>query len=366
MLVVIVGGVGMMGCQEDIAIQCNTETMSISELNDFIRSYPNSAKAYYDRGVAYYANEEYNKALSDFNKCIYLNSNYTPAYAGRDEAYEKVAATGADTIDAQMRLLIKYQKMKDFKKLAEVCKEIIRIEPNYKLTYSIYHTLGSCYIQLNQPAEAIHALEKSVSIRPSEQAYISLSDAYNMNGEFNKGLGACNNAIMLNPDYSLAYYCMAGSYNLLGWYQEAIDACNKSISLKPRFAPVHYRLGESLYFLGRYKEAIGSCKKSVELNPDFARVHFILGNNYAALGNVNSSIESYKRAMLLEPNFVAEERKYLIDAKNLQKSYVSVTYYDIGMLHFLLGERDSALDIYEILKSIDKNMADKLLNVINK
>jgi tetratricopeptide (TPR) repeat protein len=241
MLVVVIGGVGMMGCGDSVAIRRGSRPPSISELNDFVRSHPNDAKA-----------------------------------------------------------------------------------------------------------------------------YLSLSIAHSENGDFDKALEVCDKAIMLKPDYALAYYCKAGNYNSLGRYQEAVSACNKSVDLDPAFAFAPYRLGESFYLLGQYKESIASCKKSIELDPNFARVHFILGNNYAALGNVNDAIESYKHAIRLESNFIAEEKKYLIDGKNLQESYIATTYYDIGMLHFLLGDKESAMDTCETLKTIDKSMADKLLHIINK
>ena len=177
-------------------------------------------------------------------------------------------------------------------------------------------------------------------------------------------------AIKLNPDFTEAYQNMASTYILLGQYQGAINACNKAISLNPDSAIAYSDLGESLYFLGRHKESIDSCKKSIELNPNFSSVHFVFGNNYIALGDFNEATECYQDVITIEPNFVEEQTKYLTDPKNdfknLPKSYIIKEHYNIGMFYYLLGDRDSALNRYEVLKTLDENMANELLKIINK
>ncbi|MBI4834092.1 MAG: tetratricopeptide repeat protein [Planctomycetes bacterium] len=59
------------------------------------------------------------------------------------------------------------------------------------------------------------------------------------------------------------------------------------------------------------------------------------------------AIESYKEAIRLKPDY--------IEAHN-----------NLGIAYLLSGNRDKALAEYNILKSLNKELADKLYNLMNK
>jgi len=61
--------------------------MAISDLDKAIKLNPEYGVAYYNRGVAYQDKGQYDKAISDFNKAIYLNSNDAAAYCNRGIIY---------------------------------------------------------------------------------------------------------------------------------------------------------------------------------------------------------------------------------------------------------------------------------------
>ena len=48
---------------------------------------PNSAKAYFERGNAYYCKAKYDLAISDFDKAIEVDPKYADAYGDRALAY---------------------------------------------------------------------------------------------------------------------------------------------------------------------------------------------------------------------------------------------------------------------------------------
>ncbi|MDO8283198.1 MAG: tetratricopeptide repeat protein [Thermodesulfovibrionia bacterium] len=99
----------------------------------------------------------------------------------------------------------------------------------------------------------------------------------------------------------------------LGKYQEAVDAFKEALRINPDYAEAYYYLGAAYSHLNRYQEAADACKQAIRIKPDYAIAHLGLGISYSALGDKGSALEEYK-----------------------------------------------------ILKDLDKEMADKLFNVIYK
>jgi tetratricopeptide (TPR) repeat protein len=60
---------------------------AMEDYNKAIQLNPNDAVAYNNRGNAYHAQGQYDRAIEDYNKAIQLNPNYAQAYAFRGAAY---------------------------------------------------------------------------------------------------------------------------------------------------------------------------------------------------------------------------------------------------------------------------------------
>ena len=356
--------------------------LSIKYLSNFIQKDPNDSIAYYNRGISYAATGYYNAAITDLNKVIELKPRHSSAYLQRSKVYSqkndhklaiadlnKAIELAPNSLDAYMQLMVTYQKLNKYNEdMIEVCEKIIRMKPHFKDIGGVYTILEVCYTKLGQPEKAIIASEKAVKIKPIAQYYNNLGGSYTAGGYFDKAINAYKKAIEIKPDSVSAYQNMSSTYMLLGQYQEALVASNEAISLSPDFLS-YRKFGSSLYFLGRYQESIDSCKKSIELNPHFLQAYFDLGNNYVALGDFDEAVKCYKKVISLDPNFVEEKNKYMTTQKvsqNLHKSYIAKEYYNIGMLHYLLGDKNSAIKNYEILKTLDDEIANKLYKVISK
>ena len=65
------------------------------------------------------------------------------------------------------------------------------------------------------------------------------------------------------------------------------------------------------------------------------------------LSSFTEAVEEYKQAIRIKPD----------DAG---------THYVMGLTYLLLGDRGGALDEYKILKDLDRDLANKLFNLIYK
>ena len=67
---------------------------------------PNNHRAYFNRGLAYYHQQQYERAVVDYNKAIELQSDYAAAYFYRGVAYER--------LDVDWRAQADFAKAKEF------------------------------------------------------------------------------------------------------------------------------------------------------------------------------------------------------------------------------------------------------------
>jgi tetratricopeptide (TPR) repeat protein len=63
------------------------------------------------------------------------------------------------------------------------------------------------------------------------------------------------------------------------------------------------------------------------------------------MGRYEEAIDSYKRALLLKP-------------------LMPEGHLNLGMTYLKLGDKGSAIEEYKILKEVDKEMANRLFNLI--
>ena len=146
-----------------------------------------------------------------------------------------------------------------------------------------------------------------------------------------------------------AYLAIGYCYEEFGTYTKAVEAFKQAIRIDPDDADAHYNLGVVYGKLGFHKDEIEAYKQAIRIDPNNAHArynsYYNLGIAYGQLGFYNDAVEAFKQAIRIDPD----------DAK---------AHYNLGVTYILIGDRNSALNEYKILKELDIDLANKLFDLI--
>jgi Flp pilus assembly protein TadD len=129
------------------------------------------------------------------------------------------------------------------------------------------------------------------------------------------------------------------------YWNNGITLFSRNIEITGNNFMAYNNLGAAFGRLDRYAEAIDAYKQAIKIKPDSARTYHNLGAIYSNLGRYAEAIDAYKQAVKIKPDF-AEARLCL------------------GLTYLLSGDKNSALKEYEILKTLNAKMAEKIFNLI--
>ncbi len=291
---------------------------------------PETYSKYYDKGIEYFNEDEYDKAIDSFNKAIELNPNYAEAYYERGRAYGNLEVIlnrddkdyvamamedfgraielNPDHAAAYSRRGYSFALKEDFVKAFSDLEKSVALDPGYA---GAYYYRGKAYFLKEDYDSAISDFKKAFELDSNDtQAKISEANAYYMRGavyfsqrDNDSAFDDFDRAIKLNPDHDYAYIGRGTIYASRGNYDRAFADFERAIELDPNNtvakdvrehfyksrqsastqpattpshkpaaasrASVYYRLGVDLMNEGEYDEAIYNLNKAIELNQDY-------------------------------------------------------------------------------------------------
>jgi tetratricopeptide (TPR) repeat protein len=156
---------------------------------------------------------------------------------------------------------------------------------------------------------------------------------------------AKNSAVGDGRDTAKQALSLATSYEKSGMYKEAIEVYKRALKLDPDRVDSYVSLGLDYYKIGKYSEAVDAYKQAIKIKPDEQSAYNKLAAVYILLGEYSLALDAFKESLKTDP-------------QNPD------THFNLGIAYILSGDRDGAVDEYTILRELDKNRADKLLELI--
>lgn len=135
-------------------------------------------------------------------------------------------------------------------------------------------------------------------------ALANLGATFNQLGRYREALAACENALKINRNHTLAWFFKGYSSSFLELYEDALEACERVLSLDPDNVlalGIWFLKSHSLLELKRYSEALTASERALALDPDFVQAWWCKGNALAFLGRFAKALQACERALGLDP-----------------------------------------------------------------
>ncbi len=168
------------------------------------------ASTYYECGVLYKENDNFDDAIKSFKKTIELNPKHSMAL------YE---------------LGVIYEQQKNYDEAIKYYTESLRVKENSEA----FQNLGVCYLKKGMLKEAYRNLVKAVLINPNKYTiYNNLGAVLEKIGNYDSAIQMLEIATKLNQKNTIGFYNLGVVLDKKGNFGEAINAYEKAVELGHR------------------------------------------------------------------------------------------------------------------------------------
>jgi tetratricopeptide (TPR) repeat protein len=284
-----------------------------------------SANYHFSKANSLFRENQYRKAITEYEATLKFNPKMTQAYRFLGESYKQLYKPGVDT-----------PLNKDLeKKTLDALTKALEIEPNNR---DIIYSLGDMYDKLRKFDQAEKLYLRIIELQPENMSnYYVVAEFYKRYSADNKDVAKKAESMYLrrietDPDNPQGYAYMAsyleqvagGPEELLKSFEKAGDFLQKRINLQPDSAEAWLALGVNQWsrsfrfqFLTtqeRMKQAqaaMASITKAIDLDPNYPEPYAWMGPLYKA---VLAKLEPEKEA-----RYNAEGDRYLERFQELRK-----------------------------------------------
>jgi len=287
---------------------------------------PSTAKIYFELGYAYDSDGNTEEAITNYKKALELYPEYYSADRNLGDIY--------------------YTK-EDYTQAAEYFKSYVdgADEPDN----GYYYKIGWCLNDLEEYEEAIEYLEKYDPTENDDKAkkWAEIGYAHYKREEYNHAAEAYKQALEIKPSYGTALRGLGNTYydqddfdNALYYYNEAVEKDEDNSK------ELYYKIGWVYNDKEKYNDAIEVLLKAIAYDEKDAGNREELGYAYYMTDKYDDALYQLNKAIEL-------------DSKS------KLGYYYKGLCYVAMEDKTKALEVYQQLKSVDEEQAEKLLNKIN-
>ncbi|WP_183568093.1 tetratricopeptide repeat protein [Mucilaginibacter sp. SP1R1] len=335
---------------------------AIQDENAAILANPGFADAYWNRGVAYSNNGDYQLAIDDYNRTMSFykddKDNLSTLFDNRGinqrklKNYKKAIEDHSQAIllnrkngDAYWHRGIAYNNNGDYQlAVDDYTTAMFYNQEDVKDLAILYKNRGVNKRLLKQYKEAINDFNTGIHLNPQNGGiYWERGLAYQHNGDYQlaindyteampfyqddkgnlailydnrsgneialrqpqKAIEDITSAIALDPQRGHLYWSRGIVYSQTGECKLAIDDYTKTMdfykSNKPALAILHHNNAENLYILNENQKVIDECTAAIALNPNLASPYFTRGKIYLKrIVNKEQAVKDFNKVIELD------------------------------------------------------------------
>lgn len=256
---------------------------------------PEYALAYKERGVAHFKNQNYEKALNDFNKYASMETNITDVEFFYDKAW---CENDLEKYEAAILSL----------------EDCTRLDMGYAEAYS---ELGFSYFKLNQNDKALENYHVANRMDEKKQlGILGIADVYYTNlKNYDSAMNYLEQAISFNKTNKSIYYKLGWCYNDKERYSDAVPVLKQAVSIDPAYNKALEELAYSLYKLYKFDEALVHLKKAISTDPKSELGRYYAGLCYEGKGNIPELQKMYDQLKNMNSDYADDLNKRILILK---------------------------------------------------
>lgn len=252
--------------------------------------------------------------------------------------YSKIAELDPTNAKIYYELGHLYMKMNDHLNAVNSIKKAIRLCPGN----AYYHnSLAFSLVQLKDYDGAINEYQKAIKLNPNNEWTSIVSQAlgaiyHHVKENFETAIISYQTAIALDSQNMDAYVSLGELYQQEGELDDAIDCYCEAIKLDPMQDSVFCNMGMALWEKDYPEEAVISYQKAIEINPSNELAYNNLGVVYLdGLCKLDDAFFMFNKALKCNPNF-------------------ALAYYNKGRACEINDQKAEAADCYQMSLDINR------------
>jgi len=165
-----------------------------------------------------------------------------------------------------------YSGLKQYNEAILAYQSALRIEPVHA---SLWNSLGIAYFKNRQFGEAIRAYEEALRIQPEEgEIWYQLGIAYSRNAQYDQAHHAFQDAVRNQPTHAQAWYNLALDYSAARQYDQSVSAYLKVLSIQPENSDALFELGLVYQLQGKRDKVLEVYQSLRKFDREKAEIYF--------------------------------------------------------------------------------------------
>jgi tetratricopeptide (TPR) repeat protein len=207
----------------------------------------------------------------------------------------------------------------------------------------------------------------------NKKAYLGLGESLQVQGLFDKALGAYLSAAILDPSDAEGVFRAGLVYLEKDKYQDAITQFQRALKINPLFPRLNYYMGRAYFQNANYDMALQAALAERKTNPNLADSFLLAAEVYAATKQYAKCADEYQGAIKLRPQgaelYVKMAKCYrlggssdiaasMLDIAMNQESGLADIYKEQGAIYETKGDISSAVAAYNKYLALSPNAPD--------
>lgn len=260
-------------------ISGNDFNSAILALSNYVKVHPDSARAHYDLGFAYFRVHQIGGSIRQLSRSLELNTANAQAH--------KILGLDCSSIG-------RYN-------LAEVeMQQAVQLEPNAP---EIHYLFGRLYYTKQVYPLAQKEFQDAVRLNPAYmKAYASLGLVMEIFGKNEEAVKDYQTAIRLNEEqknrWAWPYEYLSAYYNRQEQLDAAIKFAKQAIAIKPDFDLAYFQIARANQNSGHWAKCEAAVRKAIELNsrtPDYFYVLSVALRKEGKIPESEMALQSFER-----------------------------------------------------------------------